>query len=115
HRDAALAGAEQRVIVFGVSNSDGVVRREAKLGEPRADTRSFIDAGWKDHHVVTIVDDLHFEAELADYFQHRGVMRQHGRNDGGTDENRRYARFAPRVDEFRRRRLTERTRFARGR
>jgi hypothetical protein len=64
-RHRALAQAEERVVVLGVADPDGVVRGQAELVQRRRQPAGLVDPGRQHHHRALVEDDLQLQALLA--------------------------------------------------
>src|SRR5438309_3921419 len=72
--DAALAGAEQGVVIFGVADGDGVVMGDAHFGKRGEQAGALIDAGGQNHDRALVIDDLKFQSEFANDGENLGVL-----------------------------------------
>lgn len=58
-----------RMIVLGIADRYGVVRRNPQLGQRRRQAGRLVAAGRQYHHGAFVEDDLHFQAQSAPCFQ----------------------------------------------
>src|SRR5207249_1657347 len=66
---------QKGVIVFSVSDSDDVVRRQFQLIQCNLQAGRFVHSGRQHHHGALVEDDLQLESQLPDRFQHSGFVR----------------------------------------
>ncbi len=70
HRRGAFAEVEKGVIVFAVSDSYRVVPGEAQFRERGPKSCGLVDPGRKNHHGSLVEDELQFQAQFPDRFEH---------------------------------------------
>jgi hypothetical protein len=73
------------MVVLRVSDADGVVPGEPELSERSLQPGRLVDPGGQHHDRALVEDDLELQAEVADHFQHRGLVGLPGRHDHPSD------------------------------
>src|SRR5215510_3055893 len=112
HRHRTFAEAEKSVVVFGVADAYGVVRRESQLVERRLEPRRLVHARRQNHDRALIEDHLKFQPQVVDGFQDRRLMRLPGGDDGMPQCERPHAALAQKSHEIFPWRLGEQLLFA---
>jgi hypothetical protein len=77
----AFAHAQKRMIVFRIAYADGIVCRYSDLAQRRRQAARLGDAGGQHHDGALVEDDLQLQAQVANDFEYRGLVRLPGRND----------------------------------
>src|SRR5581483_1999092 len=89
----AFAHAQEGVVILGIADADYVVRREAQFAQRRLQARALIDTRRQHHHRALVEDDLQLQPQLADGFDHRGLLRLPGGDDALANRERLHASF----------------------
>jgi len=97
--DGALAGLQEGVVVLGVSDPDGIVRRQPQLPERGRQTRPLVHSGGEHHDRAFVEDDLQLQAELADRFDGGGLVRRDGGDEDAPGRQRGDPAAAKQVEE----------------
>ena len=74
-RSRQLARRKEIVVVFGVSYSNSVVRREPKNMQRVSQARALADGLWKHHEAANVEQDNKWELQISDCRQDRGSCR----------------------------------------
>src|SRR5437867_10340873 len=101
------------MIVFRITDSDDVMRREAKLSERDVQSGCLVHSGWKDHHRALVEDDLQLQPKIAYELNGGRLMRAPRCNDDASDRDSLCSAFDELLPELIRRPLGERPFFAR--
>src|SRR5262245_28244326 len=112
HRHRTFAEAEKSVVVFGVADAYGVVRRESQLVERRLEPSRLVHARRQNHDRALIEDHLKFQPQVVYGFQDGRLVRLPGGDDGMPDRDRPHAALSEKSHEILPRRLGEQLLFA---
>ena len=76
------------MIIFRVTHSDNIVRRDMHQLKRRQQSASLVDAGRQDHDRPLVEDDLQFQPQFSNGVEDRSLVGLPGRHDDAADGNR---------------------------
>jgi len=97
--DRKAARLHESMVVLGVADGHDIVGGQAEIVERRLQAARLVDAGWQDHHRALVEDDLQFEPEVPNCFEHGFLIGFPSRDNGAADRQRSDALRAQPLDE----------------